>query len=128
VTKQSKIMKTKTFILILTICFSAGLSNAEGLQTLIETGKSMGEIQKALDEETERYVQVKQAIDSGMLKKGASKDEVVAQYGEPIVASIDTITKRAKLVYMPASSSFFKGAKIYLYFKGDLLDEIVSIQ
>lgn len=122
-------MKTIVLAFITVTYLYSGVSYAEGLQTLIQAGKNMGEVQKALDEETERYEQVKQDVDSGRLKKGVSKDDVVAQYGEPVVANIDTKTKREKLVYMPATSSFFKGPRICLYFNNDdILEEIVFIQ
>ena len=115
--------------MMVALLFLAGAAFAEGLQTLIEAGKSMGEIQKALNDETESYEQVKQAAASGSLKKGMTRDEVVTQYGEPVIASKDSTKNRDKLIYMPATSSAFEGPKIYLYFdSNNILDEIVVKQ
>ena len=119
-------MNRKICIVILIVsCACAGNAYAEGLQTLIETGGSMAEIAKEQNAQTARFDQVKQAIDSGALKKGDDKDTLLSQYGEPVIANIDTATDREKWVYMPATSDFFKGVKVYLYFTGETLDEIV---
>lgn len=122
-------MKNILFISVLAVSLCSGISYAEGLQTLIQAGKSMGEIQKALAEETRSYEQVKQGVDSGRIKRGASKNDIIAEYGEPVVSNTDAQTNREKFIYMPATSSAFSGPKIYLYFgNNDTLDEIVVRQ
>ncbi|HPM42349.1 MAG TPA: hypothetical protein PLV52_00745 [Candidatus Omnitrophota bacterium] len=119
----------KRFLIVIALIFLySGMSRAEGIQTLIAAGKNMGDIQKALNEETDRYERVKAAIESGRLKKGASKYDIIAEYGEPVIENMDNIKNREKLVYMPATSSFFKGPKIYLYFDvNNILDEIAVV-
>ncbi|MBP7055736.1 MAG: hypothetical protein KBB52_02650 [Candidatus Omnitrophica bacterium] len=119
----------KIFLIVITLIFLySGMGRAEGIQTLIAAGKNMGDIQKALNEENDRYERVKAGIESGRLKKGSGKDDIISEYGEPVIENMDNIKKREKLVYMPATSSFFKGPKIYLYFDANnILDEIVVV-
>jgi len=102
---------------------------AGGIDSLVEVGKSMADINKAMDEETEAFNRVKEALDSGAIKKGISKTEIRSRYGEPVIANDDSATKREKWVYKPADSSFFKGVRIYLFFDGTgALDEIKTLQ
>jgi hypothetical protein len=102
--------------------FTAG---AEGIDSLVEVGKSMADINAAMDRETKAFEIVKAAIDRGDIKKGLSKAEIRKQYGEPVIANDDFATKREKWVYKPAGSTFFEGIRIYLFFddKG-ILDEV----
>lgn len=102
----------------------AGSARADGLGTLIEVGGNMTEIAREYDAQTARFEQVRQALGRGAIAKGVSRDSVIARYGEPVIANTDTATGREKLVYMPATSDFFEGIKIYLYFAGGALDEI----
>lgn len=85
----------------------------------------MDTAKKELNEETVRFNSIKSAIESGALKKGLSRQAVSSQYGEPVVVNEDRATNRERWVYKPASSSFFEGAKAYLFFdKNGALDEI----
>ncbi|MFH1189622.1 MAG: hypothetical protein V1682_02895 [Candidatus Omnitrophota bacterium] len=106
------------------IAFSSR-AGAEGLGSLKEVGKSMTEIGKAMDEETETFNAVKAAIDSGDIRKGLSKAEIKSKYGEPVIANEDYATRREKWAYKPSDSTFFEGIRIYIFFddKGKL-DEI----
>ena len=106
------------------MAFSPGVY-AEGLGTLIEVGRSMADINTAMEKETKSFNRVKSAVDDGDIKKGMSKEDIRRRYGEPVIANNDSATRREKWVYKPASSTFFKGIRIYLYFddKGNL-DEI----
>ena len=98
---------------------------ADGLDTLIEIGKGQGEMQKALDEETKAFTRVKNAIETGAVSKGQAKAAIEDRYGEPVVITQDSATKREKWVYKPSASSFFKGIKVYLFFDANnMLDEI----
>lgn len=111
-----------TAALILANCAAA---SAEGLDSLIEVGKSMADINAAMAEETKSFDRVKAAVESGDIKKGTPKDEIKKQYGEPVISNEDSATKREKWAYMPATSTFFKGIRIYLYFDNTgALDEI----
>jgi len=102
---------------------------AEGLDTLIAIGKSQAEMQKALDEETKAFERVKRAVETGDISKGQGKAGIRDKYGEPVVATQDSTTGKEKWVYLPATSSFFKGAKMYLFFDTNgLLDEIRLIE
>ena len=102
---------------------------AEGLDTLIDVSKSMGDIQKEYNEETKNFDRVKRAVDSGSIKKGQNKDEILKQYGEPVVMTKDSSSKKEKWVYKPATSSFFDGIRIYLFFNDDgALDEIKVVK
>ncbi len=113
---------------ILVIIFAnQGCLRADGLKTLIEVGKSQGEIAKAYSEETRVYEGVKRAVASGGIAKGADKNTVSGRYGEPVVAVGDYGTDREKWIYKPAASDFFKGPKICLFFTKDgILDEILA--
>lgn len=100
-------------------------AGGEGLDSLMEVGRSMADINAAMDKETKAFNAVKAAVDSGDIKKGLSQDEIRSRYGEPVIANDDSSTNREKWAYKPADSSFFKGVRIYLFFddKG-ILDEI----
>ena len=113
---------------VMIIVFPAQI-RAGGIDSLIEVGKSMADINKAMDEETETFDRVKKAVDSGAVKKGISKSEIRSRYGEPVIESDDSATGREKWVYKPAASTFFKGVRIDLLFddKG-ALDEIRTSQ
>ncbi len=104
------------------------LAGAEDCGSIVEVGRSMADINAAMDEETKAFKDVKAAVDSGHIKKGLSQAEVRSRYGEPVIANDDPAAKRQKWVYKPASSSLFEGIRIYLYFddKG-ILDEIVTL-
>ncbi len=112
-------------VIAIWLLLSSQFCFAEGLDTLIDVARSQGDIQKEYSEETRNFEQVKKGVDSGMIQKGQSKDEIVRRYGEPVVALQDSLTGREKWVYKPAKSDFFKGIKIYLFFdKADKLCEI----
>lgn len=111
---------------VIIIAFSfASSAGAEGIDSLVEVGRSMADIGNAMDQETKIFKAVKAAVDNGDIKKGLSQSEIRSRYGEPVIASDDFATKREKWVYKPADSSFFEGIRIYLFFddKG-ILDEI----
>lgn len=106
------------------IMMSAAQCRAEGLNALIEVGKSMADAKKTLDSETARYNKVKQAIGAGAIAKGQPKSAIRSRYGEPVIINEDYLTKRERWVYKSAGSSFFKGEIAYLFFGSDgLLDE-----
>jgi hypothetical protein len=119
-------MRLIALTVLLMLC--PAICHAEGLGTLIEAGTNMAEIAKEQNTQTLRYEQVKRAVESGALVKGAARDTVIASYGEPVIQNTDTATGRIKIVYMPATSDFFKGAKVYLYFADGVLDEILVKQ
>ena len=102
---------------------------AGGIDSLAEVGKSMADIKAAMDAETKAFNRVKEAVDSGAIKKGISGSEIISRYGEPVIANDDSATGREKWVYKPADSSFFKGIRIYLFFDDTgALDEIKILQ
>lgn len=103
----------------------AGFASADGLDTLIDVGRSQGEIARAYSEETRAYEGVKRAAESGHIIKGISKKSIIDKYGEPVVAVREYGTDREKCIYKPASSDFGSGPKVSLYFTKDgILDEI----
>lgn len=126
-------MRVAPSVAILSTVFIAACflqtARAEGIGTLIEAGKSMDSAKKELSAETSGFENVKNAIALGALKKGASRDAVAAQYGQPVVKNDDYATSRERWVYKPARSSFFDGPRIYLYFaKSGSLDEIKVLE
>jgi len=111
------------------IVLSCTISYAEGLNTLIELGKNQVEIMKDYEAQTKIFKKIKGASAAGELKKGLTKDYIKKTYGEAVVNVKDVKSGRDKWVYMPASSSFFKGEKIHIYFTdGGLLDEVAFAQ
>jgi hypothetical protein len=122
-------MKKMLFIALIIIFSSCLNIYADGLGTLVEVGKDLAETQKAWAEQTQAFERVKQGVDSGAIRKGQSKSAISGNYGEPVITTLDKRTNREEWVYMPASSTFFKGVKIYLYFdKNDALDEIKAVE
>lgn len=114
------------FILI----FLLASSNCEaGLSELRQIAAAQTDAQNAYKEETRAFERVKEAIDNGDIKKGQAKEEIRKRYGEPVVNTRETETRRDKWIYKPAKSSFFLGIKAYLYFdKNDKLDEIKIVE
>ena len=110
-------MKKAAFIAaaVFIITFPA-ICTADGIGSLIEVGKGMDAAKKDLAEETARFNSVKSAVETGALQKGISRQAVLSQYGEPVVMNEDFATNRERWVYKPASSSFFEGERIYLFF------------
>lgn len=97
---------------------------ADGLDSLIELGRSQAEMQKQCAEETMAFEKVKNGIEMGAIAKGQTKDAIKTKYGEAVVAVKDLDGKREDWVYKPAASSFFKGIRATLVFTEEgLLDE-----
>jgi len=97
---------------------------AEGLDTLIEMGKSQAEIQKEYTDETRAFENVKKAIESGAIKRRQTKKSILDSYGESVVVVKDRDGIREDWIYKPAESSFFKGIRATLIFTEDgMLDE-----
>jgi len=98
---------------------------AEGLDSLIEVARSQGEIAKYYADETRAYESMKRAIEAGKIAKGLNKKAVSGKCGEPVVMVGEYGTDREKWIYKPATSDFFEGPKISLFFTKDgVLDEI----
>jgi len=117
-------MKKALFFVVLAICLPA-ICVADGIGSLAAVGKSMDEAKKELAQETASFNSVKSAIENGALQKGLSRQAVWNQFGEPVVMNRDYATNRERWVYKPASSSFFEGARAYLFFdRNGILDEI----
>src|SRR3989338_785344 len=106
----------RKIIFILIVLLSCAPSFAEGLDNLIEAGRNMSDIGRAMDAETKTFENVKRAIKNGTLKIGESKDSIRTRYGEPVIELEKEANAPGKWVYMPASSTFFKGIRIYLIF------------
>ncbi|MCX5678982.1 MAG: hypothetical protein NTY76_07775 [Candidatus Omnitrophica bacterium] len=122
-------MRNIALIAAVIVIISPAQIRAGGIDSLVEVGKSMADINAAMDEETRAFNRVKEAIDTGIIKKGISEAEVRSRCGEPVIANDDSATKREKWVYKPATSSFFKGIRIYLFFDDTgALDEIRTLQ
>ena len=111
------------------LAWACAAAYAEGLSSLVEVGSSMDDAKKTLDAETRGFENVKRALDAGAIQKGAAKESIRAQYGQPVIVTKDGLGGKEKWVYKPASSSFFKGARICLYFN-DLgtLDEVKVVE
>jgi hypothetical protein len=100
-------------------------AGGEGLDSLVDLGRSMADINAAMNKETKAFKAVKAAVDSGYIKNGLSQAEIRSRYGEPVIANEDPVTKREKWAYKPAESTFLKGIRIYLFFDDQgILDEI----
>ncbi|MCX5680652.1 MAG: hypothetical protein NTZ95_08475 [Candidatus Omnitrophica bacterium] len=118
---------TEIAVFVLIFVFTGpGYLRADGLDSLIEVGKSQGEIAKAYSEETRTYEGIKRAIESKNIVKGANKKTILEKYRGPVVMVGDYGTDREKWIYKPATSDFSKGPKISLFFTKDgILNEIL---
>lgn len=97
---------------------------ADGLDSLIELGRSQAEMQKQCAEETRIFEKVKKGIEMGAIAKGQTKDTIKTKYGDAVVAVKDLDGKREDWIYKPAASSFFKGVRATLVFTEEgLLDD-----
>lgn len=86
-----------------------------GLSTLSKIAKSQEDMAETVNKETTAFRAVKNALETGKLKKGQSQGLISAQYGDPVI----TLTEEGnieKWIYKPANSSYFSGIKIYLFF------------
>ncbi len=92
-----------------------GLFSAD-LKTLMEVGASQADMAKAMRQETENYNSIKSAVAAGEVKPGMKAESIRKKFGEPVINIYDKKRGAAKWLYMPASSTHFKGEKIYLYF------------
>lgn len=118
-------MIRKTCIsLLIVLCACSNAAYADGIGTLIQVGKNMGEVEKACRAETAAHRRVKEAVSNGSLTTGVSREAVYASFGEPVVMNMHCASGREKWVYMPAESNHFAGEKICLYFSEEVLDEI----
>jgi len=103
---------------------SASVCCAEGLDTLIQVAKSQADIKRQYDEETRNFEKVKKGIESEAIKKGQSKSDIQAKYGQSVVSVKDIDGKREDCIYKPGTSSFFKGIRATLIFTSEgMLDE-----
>ena len=122
-------MKNALLTFFILACISIAPCYADGLDALVEIGKSQTEMQKILDLETNTFERVKSAVERGEISKGRTKTAIKDKYGEPVVITQDAADRREKWVYKPATSSFFKGVKICLFFDANgLLDEIRTVE
>jgi hypothetical protein len=85
------------------------------LRTLINLGKNQERIAKELKKETKNYDKLKEAILEEKLEEGISSEKIEKKYGEPIIDIFDKKRNVYKWLYMPATSTHFKGEKLYLY-------------
>lgn len=115
-----------TFILFSLLAANTSFA---GIGQLSAIAASQADAQKEYQEETKAFERVKAAIDKGEIRKGQAKEEIKKLYGEPVVNTRESETRRDKWIYKPAQSSFFEGIKVYLYFdKNDRLDEIKIVE
>lgn len=106
-------------IAVLFIFFDADYNQAADIKQLMEIGASQSKIAKSMQQETKNYNAVKNAINAGVIKDGMASDLIRKKYGVPIIDIYDKKQNLKKWLYMPASSSHFKGEKLYLYIDSD---------
>jgi len=114
--------------LVIALCLSAVEARAEGLNTLIEISKDQADIQKEYSEETRNYENLKRGVDGGSVAKGQNKKAIGDKFGAPVVIVGEYGTDREKWIYKPASSTFFAGPKISLFFTKDGSLEEIAIE
>lgn len=121
-------MKITLFILAVLLFLLPYACRADGLGTLMQVGKSMDEIQRAYDKETDTYNRVKEAVSSGEIKKGMTQSAAL-KYGAPVVIVSEVIRKRQVWVYRPGTTDLLNKPKIRLFFDDNgALDEIAVIE
>ncbi len=120
----------KRALLILTalaFIFPAGCY-ADGLGSLMQVGKSMDQIQRDYDKETDTYNRIKEAVGKGEIKEGL-KQAAVLKYGGPVVIVSEVIRKGQVWVYRPGTTDLLNKPKIRLFFNDNgALDEIAVIE
>lgn len=122
-------MKNAVFMVLIFFMFLSQGAFADGLRNLIEVAKSQADMQRVYEEETYAYRQVKKAVESGKIEKGRSEADILSRYGKPVVSQKDLDGVRDKWIYKPATSSFFSGPKICLFFdQTGIIDEIKIIE
>jgi len=89
------------------------------LDDLIDVAQGQSNMQKHYAGETQTYNGVKRALETGVLAKGRPASEIRARYGEPVVTLWDRDKNMEKWIYKSASSSFFDGEQVYLFFDKD---------
>ncbi len=120
----NKMKKALIAYLAVIILVLAGCS--EGVRNLITVAKSQAEAEKMLDEETDTYGRVKNAICKNKIRIGQSADAIRAKYGEPVVV-IDE-DEYHKWVYKPGYADYFSHEKVYLFFDDEgVLKDIESL-
>lgn len=116
-------MKILYLIIIFIFLLYTSGAYGEGLPALIEVAESQKEMQKAVDGETESFLAVKRALETGNLQKGQSQHLIRAEYGAPVIILHDK-SGLEKWVYKPGYASYFGGIKIYLFFDNKALTGI----
>lgn len=104
----------RTLLITTVIVLLSARVFADGLNALIEVGRSQADIARAASRETENFKKVKRAVESGAIEKGVAKERISRAYGEPVIA----YEKGGRIVwvYKGAGDSFFEGVKVYLIF------------
>jgi hypothetical protein len=121
-------MKKYIFLLILTVLLAPFTCRAAGLETLMQVGKSMDEIQRDYNKETATYNRVKEAIVKGEIRKGL-KQAAVLKYGEPVAIVTEAVRKRQIWVYRPGTTDLLKKPKVRLFFDDSgALDQITVLE
>lgn len=121
-------MKKTLFVLVLLPFLLPSVCHADGLGSLMQVGKSMDDIQRAYDKETDTYNRVMGAIDKDEIKKGLTQAAVL-KYGTPVVIVTEAIRKRQIWVYRPGTTDLLNKPKIRLFFDDNgALDEIAVIK
>jgi hypothetical protein len=105
-------MHKRIFFFLIGIVFLYGCGGALG--TLIELGGNEACKRKALEEETRNFQMLKTSIAKNEIQKNVSGAQMIKRYGNPILTYPQG--EGGRWVYKPATSNWFKGQKIYLFF------------
>ncbi len=106
------------FIIILSILsgvyieplFAAGV-----IRRLTGLSASMDSMAKQRQVESDNYKKAKEFIQGAEIADGLLKDDLIKQCGNPVVKA----DNGSRWIYKPATSTYFKGEKIYFFFDGD---------
>ncbi len=103
------------FLLLLFATSGVGcVGSTEELGVLSSLAKDAGKQDRVVKEETERYQAVLEAVHEGKLKAEMSKNEVMEEYGDPVIV----LSRRngEALVYKHGDATWFDSRKVYLFF------------
>ncbi len=92
----------------------AGPIKSERLSTLLELKEEQEILSEALEQDTENFETVHDALQTGAITKGLTKDLVKNKVGEPLIVYSEGGGE--KWVYKEAGENRFGGSKIYLFF------------
>lgn len=87
-----------------------------GLGSLMALSKDRGVMEADYAKETKSYNALKEALEKGDLERGLTNEEIIKKFGKAVVVLPEGSEGMERWVYKASEFSYFKGAKVYLFF------------